>query len=407
MVILGKELEGVSATRLPAPPLDGLSGAPGGLPLLQLTLAEQQERALMEAGVRFGDAPPSRGWVVVREDAYFTGKTVAAFLEQVGDEDAVAQLGGRSGGLAADIGLSAPDEPLLAWLAGGGEVTDARLAAARRIELDPEERLIELPVPADQFGADVLELPLTERLLLPCGHWLQLLWANLLGMVPFLWRTLAGRNVAEVVWTIGLAVLRTGSTRPERVAARLGRRGKGCKIHPSAVVEGCWLGDGVEIGASAVVRGCVLGDGAVVEDLAMAEFSVLAPGARVQRQAMLKFSLACARASLGGVMQLGVLGEGAAVKRASQMMDMTFGQQVRVRHRGALVAAPLGLAGVCVGARTLIGAGVQVAAGRTVPPDLHIVADANLVVRIPETIDAKRYTPRGGLLVPLDSKEAT
>jgi hypothetical protein len=398
VVIRGRDLDGVAAAWLPAPPLDGLSGLPGALPLLQLTLAEQQERALIQSGVRFKDAPPTRGFVALREDAYVTEKTIGALLADAGNEDLVARIGGRSGGLAANIALSTPDEPLLAWLAGGGPITPERLAAARIVELDPEERLIELPVPRAQFGADMIELPLTERLLLPCGHWMQLLWANLLGMAPFLWRSLAGRNAAEVVWTLGLAAARTGSVRPERIAARLGRRGRGCRVHPSAVVEGCWLGDDVQIGAGAVVRGCVMGDGAAVEDLALVEFSVLGAGARVQRQGMLKFSVAHTDSSIGGVMQLGVLDRGAAVKRGALMMDMAFGQQVRVRHRGVLTAAPLGLAGVCVGKDTLVGAGVQIAGGRAVPAGVQITADANVLVRIPDPLPGEKLVVRGGTL---------
>ena len=391
--------------RFPGPALEGVSGTAGALPWLHLTLAERQERALLECGLRLHtvEGPPPPGpLLAMREDAAIAAATVQDFLAAVAGRttDAVARLGGRSGGLAAEIGLAAPDEPLLAWLPDGGEITPERLLAAEVVEIDPQERLLEVPVPREQFGAEVLELPLTERLLLPCHHWLQLLWVNLLGMPPFLWRELAGRNVVEVLWRAGWAALRAGSLSPLAVGAKLGRRGRGCRIHPSAVVEGCWLGDNVQIGACAVVRGCVLGDGAVVEDLAMAELSVMAPGARLQRQAMLKFSVAGAGASMGGVMPLGVLDREAAVKRGALMMDMAFGQQIRVRHRGTLVEAPVGLAGVCVGARALVGAGVKVAGGRALPPDLQIIGEADLVTRVPEGL-AGRVLVRAGGLEPL------
>ena len=63
-----------------------------------------------------------------------------------------------------------------------------------------------------------------------------------------------------------------------------------CRIHPTAVVEGCWLGDDVDIGANAVVRASVLADGAAVEELAMVEGCVFGPGARAQRHAMVKYA---------------------------------------------------------------------------------------------------------------------
>lgn len=398
MVIFRQDLEGVSATRFPAPALEGLTGPVGDLQVLNLSLAEHQERALLGNGVRFSEASPTRGWVACRADAYFTAKTVQALLEEASGEDLVVRIGGRSGGFADEIALSTPEEPLLAWLSGGGEVTPERLAAAQTITLDPQEQFLELPVPADQFGVSLIELPLTERLLLPCAHWLQLLWTNILGMVPFLWRTLSGKNAAEAVVRLGWAALRAGSVRPERVVSRLKRVSRSARIHPSAVVEASWLGDNVEIGANAVVRGCVIGDGARVEELSVVEYSVLGPGACVQRQGMLKFSLASSNASIGGVMQLGVLCPGAAVKRGALMMDMSFGQQVRVQHRGGLTAAPLGIAGVCVGQGALIGAGVQVAGGRAIPASVQIVADANVLVRIPDTLPGVRLVIRNGTL---------
>ena len=140
---------------------------------------------------------------------------------------------------------------------------------------------------------------------MPTWHWLQLIWANLLGLGPVLVAWIDGtkhrRGAVQGIW----AVLRARSLPRLRVGAKLGRRGKRCRIHPSAVVEGCWLEDDVEIGANAVVRGCVIGHGVVIEDLAMVEFSVLDAGAQVQRQAMVKFSTLSRGAAVGGLMQLG------------------------------------------------------------------------------------------------------
>ena len=97
-------------------------------------------------------------------------------------------------------------------------------------------------------------------------------------------------------------------------------------------------------------------------------------------------------------MQLGVLGPRAAVKRGALMMDMSFGQQVRVQHRGTLTAVPLGIAGVCVGQASLIGAGVQVAGGRAIPASVQIIADANVLVRIPDPLPGDRLVIRNGTL---------
>jgi NDP-sugar pyrophosphorylase family protein len=238
------------------------------------------------------------------------------------------------------------------------------------------------PLSEAHHGVEAVELPITDRLVLPTRHWAQLLWANLLGLGPFLWRTLVGRNIVQVAGRLGWAVVRAGSVKPPAVMAKLGYRGTGCRVHPTAVVEGCWLGDGVDIGAGAVVRGAVLADGASVEDLALVEFSVLAPGARVQRQAMVKFSVLGASSAVGGLMQLGVLDHGAALKRTGVLMDMALGQQVEVVCMGERRSAPLGLLGVCVGAGSTVGAGVQIAPGRCIPPDVQIAAGGHSTVSV-------------------------
>jgi len=166
-------------------------------------------------------------------------------------------------------------------------------------------------------------------------------------------------------------------------------------------VEGCWLGDDVQIGANAVVRGSVLAAGATVEDLAVVEACVLAPGARVQRLGMVKYSVLGERAAHAGMMQLGVLDRDAAVKGGALLMDMAPGQEVRVSTASGLRAVPLGLAGVCVGAATVIGAGVGVAPGRRVPAGLEVVADpGRLVRRIPDGLTG-RVTARNGTLEPV------
>ena len=46
-----------------------------------------------------------------------------------------------------------------------------------------------------------------------------------------------------------------------------------------------------------------------------------------------------------------------------------------MRAGGRLWPVPLGLAGVCVGAGTVVGAGVGIAPGRALPAGLQVVAD--------------------------------
>ena len=370
--------------------LHGLGGPAGTRTWLGRSLSERVEWAFLESGIAFvGSETPdeSLGRFMVREDVVLTRDAVEAFAEFAGDQDLAFEPQGRLANFIAD--LSFGDEgPWLVYLAPGGAATEARIREAKPVEVDPKERMLSFPLSEEHHGAAAVELPISDRLVMPTWHWLQLVWANLLGLGPFLWRGLMGRNIIEVLFRGLFAVLRAGSLKPQRIGAKLGRRGKRCRIHPSAVVEGCWLEDDVEIGANAVVRGCVLGHGVVIEDLAMVEFSVLDAGARVQRQAMVKFSTLGRGAAVGGLMQLGTLDRHAALKRTGVLMDVSFGQSVSVVVDGDRRPAPLAMAGCCIGERSTVGAGVQVAAGRSVPAGVTIVAGRNsTVVRIPEDID--------------------
>jgi len=66
------------------------------------------------------------------------------------------------------------------------------------------------------------------------------------------------------------------------------------------------------------------------------------------------------------------------------------------------VRAPLGLAGVGVGARSVIGANAFVAAGRTIPPGLVVVPSPDTVLRtVPTSLAEGAYAIQDGTLVPV------
>lgn len=370
----------ILAARFPAPRAPaGLSGPVAELPLLGGTLGSTQEAAFRRAGLRLveGTADEAAPRVLLREDALARPEALRALVAagRKARKDLRWSLQGEAGELARSLSLGRPDEPLLVWLEAGGSASAARLAAAEAANLPSLERA--LPVPVVSQG----RLPITDRLVLPMNHWAQVLWANLLGLGPFLWQELLGRNPALALARLGWAALRSLSPRPERWMAHIGRRGRGCRVHPSAVVEASWLGEGVEVGAGAVVRAAVLGDGAVVEDQAMVEGCALGPRARVQRQAMAKYSVLGAGCAFAGTMQLGVLDAEAVVKHGAVLMDMALGAPVRVDVAGVRVDAPFGLLGVCVGRRATLSAGVVVAPGRVVPPELTVLPPSGQILR--------------------------
>ena len=117
--MVAKSRTDIRGGRFEAPrPPEGLSGKAGDLPWLGLRLADRQERAFLNAGLKLAkwEQASSGAWVLVREDAAITAEAVQLLIEE-GDrrgEDLAWRSGGRLGGLAEELFLG-PEEPLLVF----------------------------------------------------------------------------------------------------------------------------------------------------------------------------------------------------------------------------------------------------------------------------------------------------
>ena len=382
-------------------------GATSGLPeaserqVLGKRLSETQDFAVLRAGFRWAASEQS-ATVWIREDAYVTEKALKVFVAAAKETDrpCAFKAKGRCGGFFSEISLG-ENAPLLVWMPNGGEPTEELLNTVPFLDIECHPRLVPLPAPDDSLPFDFIELPLTDVIVLPTSHWAQLLWANLMGLGPYLWRELVGRNVFTIIWNALCAFLNARSFQFPKLFAALGYQGKNCKIHPTAVVEGCWLGENVSIGANAVVRGSVLADGATVEDLAMVEFSVLGQEAKVQRQAMVKFSVLSDCSTVGGVVQLGVLSTQSALKRGAYLLDLSLGDSgVKVQVGDELKPVPLGMLGCFIGSDTTVGLGVAVAPGRAIPPGLKLTAADGLLQKVDGSLHGLVVVRDGSLIKP-------
>jgi len=351
--------------------VEGLGDGAGELPIWGGTLADCAGEAIRGAGLTAAEAVGAEEAVVVAGGCAVRADAVTAALAagRAAAADCAFQLGGRAGELLAEAAGGEPPGGLW-YLAPGGEgALASRLAAATPVTLEPEERAVTVPFPGQPT-----EFPLSDRLFVPVRHWITGLWANLLGLGPYLWGALLGTSPVMAALRGAGGVLRARSVDPAKIAAAMTRRAAGARIHHSAVVEACVLGEGARVEAGAVVRGCVLGPGAVIEALAVCEGVVLGAGALLQRQALFKFGVLGPGASFGGATQLSVLGSGAVLKLGAFGMDISLAGSVRVRFGDRLVAAPLGMAGLCLGDGALVGSGVWVAPGRAIPPGVTAVA---------------------------------
>ena len=349
------------------------------IPILGKTLGELQDRAVKQSGGKWSTDGVAQLWI--REDVHVSHQAITLFLEKCRDSEKDVQwrAEGAVGGFVQEIGFD-DDTPMMVWLVEPDELDLERLNQSETLLIDVKPFF--LPIPAPQgVEKDLVSLPLALEIVIPVGHWSQTLWGNLLSLGPYLLRELVTDNTVKMIFRLGMAMVLSRSIDPQKIFLRIVQKGKNCNIHPSAVVEACVLGDFVTIGANAVVRGCILRDRAKVEDLAVVEGAVLSENAVVQRQGMVKYAVLSEGASVAGVVQLGVLGRHAGVKRGGYLMDMNFGGLVQVQCNGVPKDAPLGLIGCSVGEDTIIGLGVAVAAGRAVKPRLKVVMHPDQMLR--------------------------
>jgi len=275
------------------------------------------------------------------------------------------------------------DPARMVFLKGGGPWTAERQAAAEERVVDAPHRPWTLPADDPETGVKAV-IPMSDAVVVNLGHWSGVLWANLLSLAPGLWGLLVGKTPWKAALSAARGLARARSLQPDVLAQAASVVARKARVHPTAVVEASYIGPGAEVGPGAIVRQSIVGPGAVIEPQAMLIASVMGPGSRVRRRGWIKYGVLMDEAVHGGVAQLAVLGPQATVKGMSALMDQRLGGPVRVKRAGGLHPVPLGFLGVGVGARTVVGSGVWVAAGRTLPPDKWVVRSADAVLARPD-----------------------
>jgi NDP-sugar pyrophosphorylase family protein len=157
----------------------------------------------------------------------------------------------------------------------------------------------------------------------------------------------------------------------QKILRRIGSIGKNCTIHPTAVVEACTIGDNVEIGPNAVVRASVIGDGAKIDESTVVNLSVVGENARIGRTAVFNLSILYPKGmfSNGDGMQGSVFGSSSFLAIGVVGLDISFGREIRVEQDGQWVSSGMHFLGIAVGHRAILGNGVRLNYGVSVPND--------------------------------------
>lgn len=381
------------ALRLPTPTRVAPFGdPPGELPVVSWvdgaaqgsTLAQAQEVALRAAGLTLADTPdPAEPCLVFSDRVWFTPGFLRALL-------------------AAGPGRAHLDEPPFLRDTGNLQPDPARPEVALVPAGTPPT--LDLPDVAVPLGLHLSEgepqhpafrhavrggLATGTAMVHGLHHWTHVLRVNLLALAARAeeakadwehgswWRRM--RMAAPVVW-------RARGLSPARIAAALGPRGRNVRIHPTAVIEACDIGDDVQIGPFCCLRGAVIGRGARIDAYAQVAVSVIGEGARVATGAMINLCVLFPGAfvSEGGGYQMCVFGRDSFVAKTATMLDLSFGRTIRVDGEGGRVDTEGFFLGGAIGHRARVGAGVRIGYGVMVPNDVLLVAPAHdLLRRVP------------------------
>lgn len=369
----------------------GVSIAPFGDPVgqsqvLGRDLRQVQEEAIAEAGLKLVAEPPQdEPYLLLSDRTWVTEAALRRFVEQA-KPPARMQV---DDALWLELTLPLQDlpEPGLYEVAllPAGAPPSFESAPPVVVDLGFEHR----PAPVDHPAmahAMPSGIAFSAAGVHQIDHWMHILRVNWLAMSATIAREqlrFQKLNVFIKVWRVLGLLLKARSLNPYRLAGALSRSGKGCKIHPTAVVEASVLGDGVEIGPFAVVRGSVLGDRVRVEEHGVVNMSVLGEGARVGRKGTANLCVLYpgAMLAMGTGYQASLLGRDAFMAWSVAIFDLSFRGHVKVWHRGERVSSGTYFLGACLGHRARLGAQVALGYGAEVPNDSFIVGSSDQVLR--------------------------
>ena len=373
-------------------------------------LNEIQREILLQCGFEVVDeAPVGEGFLWVQSNVWFTAELLQKMksslplessrlrcLDEVWNRYMTSIVSEKQGyvGLAWIVG-SLPDDlsSLPDW------ILDWELREQEALEMHPSMQHAVHPMKGGACMA------------LDIWHWYDVLRVNQLAL---LYRAESIRSKWEKgsIWKRLLLVMgflfKVHSINPQKIARRIGSQGRNCKIHPTAVIEACEIGDNVEIGPFAVLRASILGNGCKIEEHATVNLSVIGRKARVARYAMINLSVLMEEAfvSRGGGFQMSLFGRQSFVAVDAVMLDLSFGKSIHVQHRAQISSSTNPEAqssenmgsenmgseiiwidsqqffmGVCVGHRAAIGNAVRLNYGVTVPNDALLVANADHLIK--------------------------
>ncbi len=365
--------------------IEPFGDTPGQVPIQNRLLADWQEEMIEDAGLE-RIANPTPPCLLVPDTLFTNGVVLRRFVEQAGGRNAVLVL--RDSVFAR---TTTPVQPLVVRCDDGFRFAAVRFLSggdepATDVPCDPEEKTIPIPAPAALTGGKAIELALARHPVITVHHWVHILWANQAAAGMLARQASAARFALRVAW-LSVRVL---SLNRWRWLGKANKIGRGCNIHPTALIEGSTLEDNVTVGAFARVLFSRVGRGAMVMAGAQVEASVLGESATVGQDATIRLCVLYP-GSLAGqwLMQMCVFGRDAVTFPGGFTLDFNLDRDARVRLDGISQSSGTRFLGSAFGHGCRVGAGTWLAQGRMIPNGVLIVRSPDLMIsRIPADLPA-------------------
>ena len=369
--------------------IEPFGDSPGEIPIQTRPLADWQDEIIRQAGLQRVDTPEPP-CLQIPDTLFTTAGALRGFVDAAAGDNAVMVLGESRFGRQ-----TTPVQPDVQRVEGGWRFDQVRLLGTaptepRQVVIDPMEKVIEFNPPGRYIETDEpLAISLPKNPVITIHHWIHILWANQAAGSADLRNRSLWKSVPWVLW----AFLRCWSFNRWRMLSKLNRIGRGCDIHPTAIIEGSTLGDGVTVGPFARVLFSHVGDGATIMPAAQVEASTLGQKSLVTQQTVVRLCVLYPGATAGQiVMQQCVLGRDVVTVPGSYSIDINFENEIRVPLDGQLHSTGTRFLGSAFGHGARMGTGHWLASGRMIPNESFVVHHpGGVITRIPA--DLPKRTP--------------
>jgi len=390
----------------------------GDLLLINRPLREHQESTLRKHGLQVEEIQDpcsisDEEFLLVRDDLYFTDQALGRFLEKVTRDRAPGACALEQGPFTEFTGFAQPlRDVVLPDTQTPGKVYGmfyCRGSLPSTVALDElppvriEAKQMAFPIQPGEMLPSTVEISFTpaytDAVLIHVCHWTHLWLANLLCLGGTLFHAFT-RSKFRLV----LRALSAFSLNKHKIASRFLLKGKGCDIHPTAVVQGCILGNRVTIGAHCLVQACILGDGVKVNEHSILLGSVFGEGSSTSPRGWTKFCVVYPKSSTTGhALHGSVVGRNVFMASPAYLYDLKIRGTIKILYNGERVDTGLNFLGSCVGHEAIIGPDTWLGSGMEIPNRAVVVKNPEeIITSIPDDLPEGEYlTVRNGRLLPL------